>query len=120
MLAAGVAEIALGAAFVVLPRSRRLVGGMLAAFFVVIFPGNIAQYLEGTDAFGLDTDRKRLFRLFFQPVFVLWALFAETEAASGVSRTWTREPAATPSEPGRVCACFGSPPALPNRRDCDP
>ena len=75
VLASGVVEIALGVAFVVLPRKRRLVGGLLAAFFVVIFPGNLAQYLEGTDAFGLDTDTKRLVRLFFQPVLVLWALF---------------------------------------------
>ena len=76
VLASGVVEIALGTAFVALPRQRRLVGALLAAFFVVIFPGNIAQYVEGTDAFGLDTDRKRLVRLFFQPVLVLWALFA--------------------------------------------
>jgi uncharacterized membrane protein len=75
VLASGVAEIALGAAFIVLPRKRRLVGALLAVFLVVIFPGNIAQYLEGTDAFGLDTDRKRLVRLFFQPVLVLLALF---------------------------------------------
>lgn len=75
VLGSGVAEIALGAAFVALPREKRTVGALLAAFFVVIFPGNIAQYLEGTDAFGLDTDRKRLIRLFFQPVLVLAALF---------------------------------------------
>lgn len=75
VLGSGVAEIALGAAFLAFPRKRRLVGGLLAAFFVVIFPGNVAQYLEGTDAFGLDTDRKRLVRLFFQPLLVLWALF---------------------------------------------
>ena len=52
-----------------------LVGGLLAAFFVAIFPGNVAQYVEGVDAFGLDTDRARLVRLFFQPVLVLWALW---------------------------------------------
>ena len=75
VVASGVAEIALGAAFLALPKKRRLVGALLAAFFVVIFPGNVAQYLEGTDAFGLDTDRKRLVRLFFQPVLVLLALF---------------------------------------------
>lgn len=75
VLGSGVAEIGLGAAFVALPKHRRLVGGLLAAFFVVIFPGNVAQYVEGADAFGLDTDRKRLIRLFFQPVLVLWALF---------------------------------------------
>ena len=75
VLGSGVVEIGLGAAFVALPSRRRLVGGLLAAFFVVIFPGNVAQYVEGVDAFGLDTDRKRLIRLFFQPVLVLWALF---------------------------------------------
>ncbi len=75
VLGSGVAEIALGAAFVALPGRKRLIGGLLAAFFVVIFPGNVAQYVEGTDAFGLDTDRKRLVRLFFQPLLVLWALY---------------------------------------------
>lgn len=75
VLGSGVLEIGLGAAFVALPRRRRLIGALLAAFFVVVFPGNIAQYAEGTDAFGLDTDHKRLVRLFFQPVLVLWALF---------------------------------------------
>ncbi len=75
VLGSGVVEIALGAAFLALPGKRRLVGGLLAAFFVLVFPGNVAQYLEGTDAFGLDTDRKRLVRLFFQPLLVLWALY---------------------------------------------
>ena len=89
VLASGVAEIALGAAFVALPRKRRLVGALLAAFFVVIFPGNIAQYVEGTDAFGLDTDRKRLVRLFFQPVLVLLALFG----GGWLRRTHTADPA---------------------------
>ena len=76
VLGSGVVEIGLGAAFIALPRHRRTVGALLAAFFVAIFPGNIAQYVEGTDAFGLDTDRARLIRLFFQPVLVLWALWA--------------------------------------------
>ena len=76
VLGSGVVEIALGAGLVALPKHRRLMGGLLAAFFVAIFPGNIAQYVEGTDAFGLDTDTKRLVRLFFQPLLVLWALFA--------------------------------------------
>ncbi len=75
VIGSGVVEVGLGAAFVALPRHRRLVGALLAAFFVAIFPGNIGQYVEGTDAFGLDTDRARLIRLFFQPVLVLWALW---------------------------------------------
>ena len=76
VVASGIVEIALGAAFVALPKRRRLVGGLLAAFFVAIFPGNIAQYVDGVDGFGLDTDRARLIRLFFQPVLVVWALWA--------------------------------------------
>ena len=76
VVGSGVVEIALGAGLVALPRHRRLFGGLLAAFFVAIFPGNLAQYVEGTDAFGLDTDTKRLVRLFFQPLLVVWALFA--------------------------------------------
>lgn len=75
VLASGVVEIGLGAAFVALPRKKRLIGALLALFYVAIFPGNIAQYVEGVDAFGLDTDRARLIRLFFQPVLVLVALW---------------------------------------------
>ena len=75
VVGSGVAEIALGAAFVALPGRKRVIGALLAAFFVGIFPGNVAQYLEGTDAFGLDSDRSRLIRLFFQPLLVLWALY---------------------------------------------
>ena len=75
VLGSGVAEIALGAAFAGAAQHRRWVGALLAAFFVAIFPGNIAQYVEGTDAFGLTTDRARFIRLFFQPVLVLAALF---------------------------------------------
>ena len=76
VLASGVVEISLGAALLGW-RSRRVqVGWVAAAFFVVIFPGNIAQWVEGTDAFGLDTDGKRFGRLFFQPVLVVWALWS--------------------------------------------
>ena len=76
VLVSGVLEISLGAALIGFTRGRVPVGWVVAAFFVAIFPGNIAQYLEGTDAFGLDTDQKRFVRLFFQPVLVLWALWS--------------------------------------------
>ena len=75
VIGSGVVEIGLGAAFVALPGHKRLMGGLLAAFFVAIFPGNVAQYVEGVDAFGLNSDNARMKRLFFQPVLVLWALF---------------------------------------------
>lgn len=73
VLVSGVAEIGFGAALVALPRERRRIGALLAAFFIAVFPGNIDQWRKGRSAFGLDTDRKRLVRLFFQPVLVAWA-----------------------------------------------
>lgn len=76
VLASGVVEIALGASMILVTRRRAFVGLLLAAFFVVIFPGNIAQWLGHRDAFGLNSDRARLVRLFFQPVLVAWALWS--------------------------------------------
>ncbi len=76
ILISGAVEISLGAALIAFGRGRVGVGFLAAAFFVAIFPGNVAQYLEHTDAFGLDTDTKRFVRLFFQPVLVLWALWS--------------------------------------------
>jgi uncharacterized membrane protein len=76
VLLSGVAELAIGASLVALPKHRVPVGLATAAFFVAIFPGNVAQYLNGVDAFGLDTDGKRLARLFGQPLLVAWALYS--------------------------------------------
>ncbi|WP_166134995.1 DoxX family protein [Nocardioides ochotonae] len=76
VLVSGIAEISLGAALVAWTRGRIPTGLLAAAFFIAIFPGNIAQYVEGTDAFGLDSDRKRFVRLFFQPLLVVWALWS--------------------------------------------
>ncbi|GFM17781.1 MULTISPECIES: hypothetical protein [Mycobacteriaceae] len=76
VMASGGVEITLGVGLAVLNRDRVLVGRLLAAFFILIFPGNIAQYVNHADGFGLDTDTKRLVRLFFQPVLIAWALWA--------------------------------------------
>lgn len=73
----GIAEISLGSALVLAPNPlRRLVGIAGAAFFTAIFPGNLAQWYYRRDGFGLDTDRKRFVRLFFQPVLVATALWS--------------------------------------------
>ena len=72
----GIAEIALGLALIFLVKQRKLVGLAAAAFFILIFPGNISQYVNQIDAFGLNTDQARFNRLFFQPVLVLWALWS--------------------------------------------
>jgi len=83
VVVSGLVEILIGAALIALPRQRVVVGTIVAAFFVIIFPGNIAQWREGTDAFGLDTDMARFVRLFFQPVLIAWAL-----ASTGAWRAW--------------------------------
>ena len=73
VVASGVVEVMLGASLVALPASRQTIGVILAAFFAAVFPGNIEQYAKKRDGFGLDTDTKRLVRLFFQPALVVWA-----------------------------------------------
>lgn len=77
VLASGIAEIGLGSALVVAPtRSRRAVGTVVALFFVAVFPGNVSQWLNRRDAFGLDSDEKRIARLFGQPLLVAAALWS--------------------------------------------
>jgi uncharacterized membrane protein len=88
VLASGVVEIALGLSLISLQR-RREVGIATAAFFIAIFPGNISQFVNGIDAFGLDSDRARAIRLLFQPLLVLWALWSTTAMPKGTfKRFW--------------------------------
>lgn len=83
VLASGVVEIILGLSLALWLSKRVLIGYMAAIFFVLIFPGNISQYMNGIDAFGLDSDKARLIRLFFQPVLILWALWS-----TGALKDW--------------------------------
>ncbi|WP_353828078.1 DoxX family protein [Agromyces sp. SYSU T0242] len=76
VVGSGVAEVGLGAALVALPRERQRVGAIAAAFFAAVFPGNVAQWREHRDAFGLTTDRARFARLWFQPLLIAWALWS--------------------------------------------
>jgi uncharacterized membrane protein len=85
VLASGVVEIALGLALISLQR-RKAVGIATAAFFIAIFPGNISQFVNGIDAFGLNDDRARAIRLLFQPLLVLWALWSTTAMPKGTFR----------------------------------
>lgn len=75
VVASGIVEITFGAALMLLARRRVPVGWMVALFFIAVFPGNIAQWLHARDGFGLDTDSKRLVRLFFQPVLIAVTLW---------------------------------------------
>lgn len=76
VVVSGLVEIALALALV-LTRGQRLalVGAVVAAFFVAVFPGNIWQAVNGSTSFGLDTGTGRVVRLFFQPLLVIWALW---------------------------------------------
>lgn len=87
VILSGVVELLLGVGMIFLTKHKAKVGMALAIFYVLIFPGNIAQYTNGIDAFGLDTDTKRLVRLFFQPVLILWALWS-TGAWSYYKSKW--------------------------------
>ena len=83
VLASGVVEIALGVGLIALWKYKVQLGWIVAAFFVAIFWGNISQYVNGVDAFGLNSARARLIRLFFQPLLVMWAL-----GSTGAWRAW--------------------------------
>jgi len=85
----GWVEISFGAALLFIPRCKVWIGILLALFFVAIFPGNISQYVNSIDAFGLNSDNKRLARLFFQPVLIIWALWS-TGAFKRLRKTETR------------------------------
>ena len=74
VLASGVVEIVLGLSLITLWKYRVRVGWLVAAFFVAVFWGNISQYVNHVDAFGLNSDRARFIRLLFQPLLVAWAL----------------------------------------------
>ncbi len=74
VLASGVVEIALGISLIALWKYRVQIGSLTALFFIAIFWGNISQYINKVDAFGLNSDQARLIRLFFQPLLVAWAL----------------------------------------------
>ena len=73
----GIVEIAMGTAIIAAPKKyESLVGRLAAGLFTAVFPGNIAQYKNRRDSFGLNTDNKRFARLFMQPLLLLWAIKA--------------------------------------------
>ena len=83
VVASGLVEIGLGLGLLLLRRGRVALGWIVAAFFVLVFPGNISQFATGTDSFGLNSDLSRGIRLLFQPLLVLWALWS-----TGAWRAW--------------------------------
>ena len=76
VILSGIIELGFGLAMIFWKKERISVGIALAIFYLLIFPGNIGQYINRVNAFGLNTDRARLIRLFFQPVLIWWALWS--------------------------------------------
>ena len=83
VLASGVVEILLGLGLIIAWKYRAQIGWAAALFLVAIFWGNISQFVNGVDAFGLNSDRARGTRLLFQPLLVIWALWS-----TGAWRAW--------------------------------
>ncbi len=83
VILSGIVEIVLGLGLAFWKKERVKFGWALALFFILVFPGNLAQYIEGKDAFVLNSDKARLIRLFFQPVLIAWALWS-----SGAWKAW--------------------------------
>ena len=83
VVVSGIFEIGLGLSLIFFRRYRVAIGWITAVFFILIFPGNISQYVNQIDAFGLNSDLSRFIRLFFQPALVIWALWS-----TGAWQTW--------------------------------
>jgi uncharacterized membrane protein len=85
VLLSGVAEIGLGLSLILVSKQRKEVGWATAAFFVAVFPGNIAQLMEHRDAFGLNSDTARWLRLPLQPALIALALWS-----TGAWQSWRK------------------------------
>lgn len=83
VLASGVVEIILGVGLIALWKFRVEIGWLTGFFFIAVFWGNISQFVNGIDAFGLNSDRARFIRLLFQPLLVLWAI-----GSTGAWKDW--------------------------------
>ena len=86
VLASGFVEIALGVGLLALWKYRVVIGWLTAIFFVAIFWGNISQFVNGVDVFGLDSGAARFVRLLFQPLLVAWALLSTGAWKPGARR----------------------------------
>ena len=85
VLMSGVVEIVLGLSLILLFKYRIQAGWIVGAFFVLVFPGNIAQLVEHRNAFGLNTELARWLRLPLQPLLILVALWS-----TGAWHSWRK------------------------------
>ena len=79
VLSSGFVELILGLSLLFWKNQRAKIGWVTAVFFILVFAGNLNQYFQGIDAFGLNSDLKRLIRLPFQPLLVIGVLWSTKE-----------------------------------------
>ncbi|SHN15265.1 DoxX family protein [Flavobacterium xinjiangense] len=76
VLLSGAVEISLGLSLILLFKYRTQMGWIVATFFILVFPGNIAQLVEHRNAFGLNSDLARWLRLPLQPLLIILVLWS--------------------------------------------
>jgi uncharacterized membrane protein len=76
VIVSGYIEIIFGIMMIIGGKLKVKTGIALAAFYIIIFPGNINQYIHEIDALRLYSEKQRILRLLFQPVLVFWALWS--------------------------------------------
>jgi len=76
VVSSGFVELILGLSLLLWKKQRSKIGWVIAMFFMLVFAGNLNQYFQEIDAFGLDSDFKRLIRLPFQPLLIVGILWS--------------------------------------------
>ena len=76
VLLSGTFEISLGLAFIAVVKYQRQVGIAAALFFMLVFPGAVANFIEHADVNGFTSEFARGIRLVLDPLLAVWALWS--------------------------------------------
>jgi uncharacterized membrane protein len=76
VLISGYIEIIFGVLMVWGGKFKAKTGLVLGVFYVLVFPGNINQYIHEIDGLRMYSNNERFLRLLFQPVLIFWALWS--------------------------------------------
>lgn len=76
VLISGYIEIIFGVLMVWGGKFKAKTGLVLGIFYVLVFPGNINQYIHELDGLRMYSNNERFLRLLFQPVLIFWALWS--------------------------------------------
>ena len=76
VLISGYIEIIFGVLMVWGGKFKAKTGLVLGVFYVLVFPGNINQYIHEIDGLRMYSNNERFPRFLFQPVLIFWALWS--------------------------------------------